>query len=150
MSFYKDVRHKNPYVVGDHVYLRPSSGRCDREWLGPFRVTKVVSSVSVILNDNNVPRHISHVRRVPHSAKLTTQSNENVKIPIVLESCDANEVIELGDNEEFVTANDDLNVIRVHRDANSRDEVNEINVPILRKSSRRKALPVKFRDYVMD
>ena len=56
---------RNPFAVGDRVYLRRPDGRCDLEWSGPHRVTAVLSNVSVVLNDDGVSRHVSHLRRVP-------------------------------------------------------------------------------------
>ena len=55
---------RNPFVVGDLVYLK-SGSRCDQPWSGPHRVTGLRSSVSVVLDNGGVPRHISHLRRVP-------------------------------------------------------------------------------------
>ena len=57
----------NPFAVGDRVFLRPHSGQCDVEWSGPHRVTGLTSNVSLVLNDDGVSRHVSHVRRVPIS-----------------------------------------------------------------------------------
>ncbi len=59
---------RNPFVVGDAVYLRPPKGRCDSKWSGPHRITAIRSSVSVVLNDDGVSRHVSHLRRVPGSS----------------------------------------------------------------------------------
>lgn len=56
---------RNPLSVGDHVYLRPQSGRCDAEWTGPHRVTTIRSSVSVEIDHDGVSRHVSHLRLVP-------------------------------------------------------------------------------------
>ena len=56
---------RNPFVVGDSVYLRRPDGQCDQEWSGPHRVTLLRSSVSVVLDDDNISRHVSHLRRVP-------------------------------------------------------------------------------------
>lgn len=55
----------NPYNVGDQVYLRRPGGRCNEPWSGPEVVTDIVSDVGVVLNDDGVTRHISHIRRVP-------------------------------------------------------------------------------------
>lgn len=57
---------RNPFVVGDQVFLKQDS-RCDRPWSGPHRVTDIKSSVSVALNGSDIPRHVSHIRRVPVS-----------------------------------------------------------------------------------
>ena len=52
---------RNLFVLGDLVYLRPSSGKCDVEWSGPFRVTRLFSSVSLEVNDDSIRRHVSNV-----------------------------------------------------------------------------------------
>ena len=56
---------QNPYFVGDIVYLRPPAGKCDVEWSGPHYVTDIRSRVSVVLDEDGISRHISHIRRVP-------------------------------------------------------------------------------------
>ena len=66
-THYQDCT-RNPFSIGDQVYLRLPDGRCDREWSGPHRVTAVGSSVSVTLDDDGVSRHVSHLRRVPRSS----------------------------------------------------------------------------------
>ena len=45
--------------------LLRQNARCDKPWSGPHRVTAIKSSVSVALDDTDIPRHISHLRRVP-------------------------------------------------------------------------------------
>ena len=55
---------RNPFVVGDQVFLKTDS-RCDKPWSGPHRVTEIRSSVSVALDGLDIPRHVSHIRRVP-------------------------------------------------------------------------------------
>ena len=62
-----DQKERNPFMVGDKVYLRPSSGKCDVEWTGPHIVTRINSSVSVVIDDDRISRHISHLRLVPGS-----------------------------------------------------------------------------------
>ena len=56
---------RNPFVLGDLVYLRPPEGRCYEPRTGPHKVTSIHSAVSIELNDDGVSRHISHVRRKP-------------------------------------------------------------------------------------
>lgn len=56
---------RNPLTVGDRVYLRNPDGRCDNIWSGPHTVTDIRSSVGVVLNDDGITRHVSHVRIVP-------------------------------------------------------------------------------------
>ena len=48
------------------MYLLPPISKCDKPWLGPYRVATILSAVSVTLGDG-VVQHISHVRRVPTS-----------------------------------------------------------------------------------
>lgn len=63
-SLYSQVE-RNPFKVGNQVYLRPASGRCDEPWGGPHVVTCIRSSVSVELDHDGISRHVSHLRRVP-------------------------------------------------------------------------------------
>ena len=55
----------NPFSVGELVYLKNPDARCDLEWSGPHRVTSIRSGVAVEIGDDGVPRHVSHLRRVP-------------------------------------------------------------------------------------
>ena len=65
----------NPFVVGDQVYLRPMSGRCDVEWSGPHRVSSIRSNVTVEIDGDGVSRHVSHLRRVPHTSRYRGSSS---------------------------------------------------------------------------
>jgi hypothetical protein len=126
---------RNPYMVGDQVYLRPPSGRCDVEWSGPHRVTSVRSSVSVELGDDGVSRHISHVRLVPVSRK---------RLEEVASSTDDDEgEIEVdgrGDDES------DVGVTEVDgRSDNCLERVDAATAP--RRSTRHRQPPVRFKDY---
>lgn len=56
---------RNPFVVGDRVYLKNLTGRCDSVWTGPHRITSICSSVGVVINEDGVTRHVSHLRPVP-------------------------------------------------------------------------------------
>ena len=56
---------RNPFSAGDLVYLRNPGGRCYTEWSGPHRVTSVFSSVAAEVGDDGIPRHVSHLRKVP-------------------------------------------------------------------------------------
>jgi len=56
---------RNPFSVGDRVYLRPPDGKCDQSWSGPHTVTNVRSNVAVVLNDDGRSRHVSFLRKVP-------------------------------------------------------------------------------------
>ena len=58
----KSFSYKNPFLVGDKVYLRDKTGRCDIPWSGPHVVTKIYSPCSVNLDDESVVRHISHLK----------------------------------------------------------------------------------------
>ena len=58
---------RNPFVVGDCVYLRKPSGKCDDVWTGPHVMTRILSSVSVELGDDGISRHVAHLRKVPGS-----------------------------------------------------------------------------------
>jgi len=64
-------KDRNPFLVGDKVFLKPPSSRCDDVWSGPHVVTKIISSVSVELDDINVSRHVSHLRLVPYCREST-------------------------------------------------------------------------------
>ncbi len=61
---YNDLT-KNPFLVGDKVFLRNPKGKCDVPWSGPHTVTRLFSKTSAELNDDNIRRHISHMRIVP-------------------------------------------------------------------------------------
>lgn len=58
---------ENPFLVGDRVYLRDPTGKCVNVWSGPKVVTEVRSDVTIVLDNDGVSRHISHVRRVPEN-----------------------------------------------------------------------------------
>ena len=55
-------KNGNPFTVGEQVFLRPPSGRCHAVWNGPHRVTAIISRTSVVLNNDGIARHVSHVR----------------------------------------------------------------------------------------
>ena len=69
---------KNPFLVGDKVYLRPRSGKCNVEWSGPHIVTGIESSVAVVLNDEEIPRHVSHIRLVPGQSRPQIEEADQV------------------------------------------------------------------------
>ena len=82
--------HRNPFVPGDSVYLR-TDGRCDSEWSGPHRVTRIISDVSLEVNSDDIPRHISHVKRVPQKlennihgedSNSSESEDESILIPV--------------------------------------------------------------------
>ena len=117
---YRDY-DRNPFVVGERVYLRTPHGRCDVPWTGPHIITAVRSSVSIELDDDGVSRHISHVRSVPQSD--STLSNDSVAR------------IEIGDDDD--------------NDADMQtDSDNSPNQSNLRRSDRAPKRPVWWQDYV--
>lgn len=71
---------RNPFLVGDRVYLRIPEGKCDREWTGPHVVTALISDVAVVVNDDGIRRHISHLRLCP-------RENRTRKMNFYSESC---------------------------------------------------------------
>ena len=56
----------NTFVVGDSAYMR-TDGKCDSEWSGPHRVTKIISTVSLEVNSDQITRHVSHFKKVPRN-----------------------------------------------------------------------------------
>ena len=67
---------RNPYVLGDLVYLKPPGGRCFEPWSGPHRVTSIHSAVTIELDNDGVSRHVSHVRRMPKRLE-SSRGNED-------------------------------------------------------------------------
>ena len=123
----------NPFVVGDKVYLRPPSGRCDEEWSGPHRVTSVNSAVSVVINNDGVSRHVSHLRAVPQS--YTDEGDAEIAIP---ESGDGDGAGE-GDGEPDDGAGE----------SDGDDQEQDSCEETLRRSTRVRRPPVWHSDYVM-
>jgi hypothetical protein len=70
---------RNPFVVGDQVFLKQGS-RCDRPWSGPHRVSDVKSSVSVSLDGLDIPRHVSHMRRVPVPRAAAEPARDDIAV----------------------------------------------------------------------
>jgi len=58
-------KEKNPFIVGDKVYLKPKSRKCNIEWSGPHRITKIHSNVSVEIDGDDISRHVSFLRLAP-------------------------------------------------------------------------------------
>ena len=114
-------------VFGDSVYLRPPSGRCDEEWSGPHRITSVNSAVSVIINDDGVSRHVSHLRAVPQFS-----AGEDEDSFVRAERRGDAEIASQGESDEGL---DD-------QEQDAREE------PV-RRSTRTKRPPVWHSDYVM-
>ena len=135
---YEDIK-RHPFSIGDQVYLRPADGKCDKLWSGPHRITEILSGVSVIINDDGIARHVSHLRLVNTSVD---ESNSSVRL---VEETDSND-------------DTDLNIVQVYRreeQGGSGEDLRTIgstnvDLPVLRRSSRKKVVPVKLRDYVLD
>ena len=56
---------RNPFSVGELVFLKNPNGRCDESWSGPHRITEIKSAVAAEIEDDGIHRHVSHLRRVP-------------------------------------------------------------------------------------
>ena len=74
-STYADI-DRNPFSVGDRVYLKTPQGRCDDVWSGPHTVTDIRSNVSVEVGGDGVSRHVSHLRHVPSPTKEPSDSSK--------------------------------------------------------------------------
>ena len=85
---YNDVT-LNPLLVGDKVYLKPRVPSCDEEWSGPHVITKILSKVSVEINDDGVARHISFLRIIPGSRPPEEESCSELELDLgpELDSC---------------------------------------------------------------
>ena len=132
---------RNPFSVGDKVYLKPVDGRCDITWSGPHRITKLLSNVSVIINNDGVARHVSHLRLIPGQEKSSDETY--VRLP----------VMETSESDE----DDNLNIVQVYR-RGEHDRPNEeprpsgstnVDFPVLCRSSQKKVVPVRLQDYVL-
>ena len=123
---YHDL-NRNPFVEGDQVYLRDPHGRCDIEWSGPHRVTEVRSGVSVVLDEDGVSRHVSHLRFVPGKHPLSDGSEEMAS--------------DTFGPAEGGSENDSVNVT----DENSGDT----STVAVRRSGRSRRLPYWSSDYVL-
>ena len=89
--------HRNPqnntFVPGEDVYLR-TDGKCDSEWSGPHKVTKILSDVTLEINGDTIPRHITHVKKVPrrtlessfHDEDSYSSESETESVPIPTDS----------------------------------------------------------------
>ena len=111
---------ENPYLVGDRVYLRRPTGRCDDEWSGPEIVTEVRSNVSVVLNNDGISRHISHLRLVPAFRSTDFLSNDTM-------------------NSENARAR-----VEISSSSETDCETESDSESVLRRSSRIRHAPVKF------
>jgi ribonuclease HI len=124
---------RNPFVVGEEVYLRRPDGRCDREWSGPHRITLLKSSVSVVLDDDGVSRHVSHLRRVPN--KVLQQK----AISDVSDSDSGDDQVDVGDgeNQENDSGDDQVDV----GDGENQEEAGGVE---LRRSTRQRQQPLWY------
>ena len=84
---------RNKLKVGENVLLRPSDGRCDREWTGPHRVSKIIPPVGVEINNDGITRYANHLRKMYYSDEENKEEDED-------ENEDAEEY-EDGDGEEY-------------------------------------------------
>ena len=121
---------KNPFSVGDKVFLRRPHGKCDVPWSGPHRVTAVLSNVSVQLDDDGIARHVSHIRLVP--ADETTSKHEDQAGTVTFEEG---------------AADVSSPVIDGVRDITDTSQENDQRFP--RRSQRERKQPVWFADYDM-
>ncbi len=72
---------RNPFSIGDAVFMKESKS-CVKPWSGPWIVSRVLSNVAVELNHDGIPRHVSHLRRVPDNpAPEASQSTPRVWAP---------------------------------------------------------------------
>ena len=123
----------NPFLIGDKVYLKSPDGRCDQLWSGPHIVTELLSSVTVVINEDGISRHVSYLRKIPR--KL--DSNDGVQI--CSDSDNDQDVITEQTNVDSVT--NDLGSTVVTESSHE--------IPVIRKSSRMRRLPTKYNDYVV-
>ena len=114
----------NPFVVGEEVYLRDPLGRCDTEWSGPHRITEVRSAVSVVVNDDGISRHVSHLRFVPGRCPIEGSLRLN------------------DDSDDHPLISDD--------NAASTEAEDGAGPGPVRRSSRSRQPPAWFPDYVLD
>ena len=134
-----DNDSRNPFVVGDSVYLR-SDGRCDSEWSGPHRVSLILSPVALELDGDGVSRHVSHIRRVPRSGVVQSNVDSDSE-------SDSDESVHYQDTaDQFGSQH-----INVLDDAasDSSDTTSGSTISATRRSSRRRRAPRYFSDYVM-
>ena len=65
------------FIVGDVVYLQWPNGWCDCEWSGPNHITMLNSNVSIMLDNDGIYCHISHVW--PPLGDCTGENSKNSK-----------------------------------------------------------------------
>ena len=137
----ENAAEKNPFVVGDYVFLR-SSGRCNDQWTGPHRVTNVNNEVSLEINDDGVSRHVSHVRRVP-TAKVTTENNS---MESDTSSENEDEEIPMDQASSPNTDEEDMHETEITREEDITIPARETTVS--RRSSRMRQRPGYLNDYI--
>ena len=141
---------RNPFVVGDLVYLRPPSGRCDLRWDGPHRVTEIRSAVNLEVGGDGVSRHVSHLRLIPGSRRHVTADGSTSSSDVLedeMDFVDAGGKNEVGSDNALIDA--DGNGRRLSKSEDDSD-VDEIDEPQLRRSLRERRVPVRFEDYVVE
>ena len=125
---------RNPFVLGDRVYLR-SSGMCSDPWTGPHIVTKIKSAVSLEIDEDGITRHISHVRKkekvdsnIEHYSEDTETSNSE------------------SENDGFMPSGDNQTIELQTQDWGPIDSA--VDAQILRRSERTRQSPAYLNDYV--
>jgi len=156
-----DDLSRNPFFVGDLVYLRKPSGRCDDIWDGPCVVTKIISSVSVEIKDDGVPRHVSHLRLVPGCRKISANEEEDVYRTRGID-VDSRRETGSGDNvqSDDVLSNEtghaeDDDAVNGEEDDNADGDVRDVSggeqvIQEVRRSGRQRQRPAWHQDYVRD
>ncbi|CAM1312990.1 Uncharacterised protein r2_g2342 [Pycnogonum litorale] len=79
--------HRNPYEVGDRVWVRPRRSTCDRQYV-IGTVTKLISEQAVEVDD--VPRHVRHLRS---AITPSDQSADESQVAVHLGSSDDDDAI---------------------------------------------------------
>lgn len=103
--------------------MRDPLGRCDVDWSGPHQITDVRSAVSVVINDDGVSRHVSHLRFVPNKSPVEDFSDA-----------------------ESQDESDGLDHVEEQQAPNG----NNTSTDCLRRSARVRNPPAWTADYVMD
>lgn len=157
---YRDIE-QNPYLVGDIVYLRPATGKCDVEWSGPHYVTDIRSRVSVVLNDDGISRHISHIRRVPSRCVAGEEQVRMGYYSTADEDIDDDQMTTGNVNritdtsidsidQEMDTDGDDQEKVSSSRDDPSKENDKTMNKTDIRKSNRDRRKPLWQDEFIMD
>ena len=85
------MNHLFSFYIGDVVYLQQPDGRCNHEWSGPHHVTALNLGVSIVLDDDGISRHISHVRWVPQllgdSSDVDSEESVDSEASVTIGTC---------------------------------------------------------------